>query len=32
MKKYGGKGILKKFYRDFFIALYKDKNYDEDDL
>ena len=32
MKKYGGKGILKKFYRDFFIALYKDKNYDEDDF
>ena len=32
MKKYGGKGILKKFYRDFFITLYKDKNYDEDDF
>ena len=32
MKKYGGKGILKKFYRDFFIALYKDKDYDEEDF
>jgi len=26
MKKYGRKGILKKFYRDFFIALYRDKD------
>ena len=32
MKKYGRKGILKKFYRDFFIALYKDKDYDEEDF
>ena len=32
MKKYGRKGILKKFYRDFFIALYKDKDYDAEDF
>lgn len=32
MKKYGREGILKKFYRDFFIALYKDKDYDEEDF
>lgn len=32
MKKYGRESILKKFYRNFFIALYKDKDYNEEDF